>query len=113
MVLSNLGDIKACIKKLKYTGESENEGSLVPWHKMTSRIKAIDALFNINFSQILRQEFYNHRHKSMVSKVTIAIDEMVTAQPLGPMVFQWFFGQSTIGDDGFQWLPTIGPTMRW
>ena len=67
MVLSNLGDIKACIKKLKYTGEFENEGSLVPWHKMTSRIKAIDALFNINFSQILRQEFYNHRHKSMVS----------------------------------------------
>ena len=49
----------------------------------------------------------------MVSKVTIAIDEMVTAQPLGPMVFQWFFGQSTIGDDAFQWLPTIGPTMRW
>ena len=49
----------------------------------------------------------------MVSKVTIAIDGMVAAQPLGPMVFQWFFGQSTIGDDGFQWLPTIGPTMRW
>ena len=48
----------------------------------------------------------------MVSKVTIAIDEMVTAQPLGPMVFQWFFGLSTISDDGFQWLPTIGPTMR-
>ena len=48
----------------------------------------------------------------MVSKVTIAIDEMVTAQPLGPMVFQWFFGQSAIGDEGFQML-TIGPTMRW
>ena len=49
----------------------------------------------------------------MVSKVTIAIDGMVAAEPLGPMVFQWFFGQSTIGDDGFQWLPTIGQTMRW
>ena len=49
----------------------------------------------------------------MVSKVTIAIDEMVTAQPLEPMGFQWFFGQSTIGNDGFQWLSTIGPTMRW
>ena len=47
----------------------------------------------------------------MVSKVTIAIDEMVTAQPLGPMVFQWFFGQSTIGEhrltNGWQPLKTI------
>ena len=70
-------------------------------------------LFDIIFSQTWRQKIYNHRHKSMVSKVTIAIGGMVAAQPLGPMVFQWFFGQSTIGDDGFQWLPTIGPTMRW
>ena len=46
-------------------------------------------------------------------KVTIAIDGMVTAQPLGPMVFRWFFSQPTIGDNVFQWLPTIGPTMRW
>ena len=45
-------------------------------------------------------------------KVTIAIDGMVTAQPLGPMVFRWFFSQPTIGDDVFQWLPTIGPTSR-
>ena len=45
--------------------------------------------------------------------MTIAIDGMVPAQPLGPMVFQWFFSQPTIGDDVFQWLPTIGPTMRW
>ena len=49
----------------------------------------------------------------MVSKVTIAIDGMVAAEPLGAMVFQWFFGRSTIGDDGFQGLPTIGPTMGW
>ena len=49
----------------------------------------------------------------MVSQVTIAIGGMVDAQSLGPMVFQWFFGQSTISDDGFQWLPTIGQTMRW
>ena len=49
----------------------------------------------------------------MVVKVTIAIDGMVPAQPLGPMVFRWFFSQPTIGDDGFQLLPTIGPTMRW
>ena len=46
-------------------------------------------------------------------KVTIAIDGMVPAQPLGPMVFRWFFSQPTIGDNVFQWLPTIGPTMRW
>ena len=27
---------------------------------------------------------------------------------------QWFFdGFSVIGGDVFQWLPTIGPTMRW
>ena len=76
-------------------------------------ILVIIGLFDISFSQIKRQTIYYHRHKSMVSKVTIAIDGMVPAQPLGPMVFQWFFGQSTIGDDGFQCLPTIGPTMRW
>jgi len=34
----------------------------------------------------------------MVSQVTIAIGGMVDAQSLGPMVFQWFFGQSTIGE---------------
>jgi len=45
--------------------------------------------------------------------VTIAIDGIVATQLLGPMVFQWFFGKSTIGGDGFQWLPTIGPTMQW
>ena len=36
------------------------------------------------------QKIYYHRKKSMVFKVTIAIDGMVHAQPLGPMVFQWF-----------------------
>ena len=49
----------------------------------------------------------------MVSEVTIAIDGMVPAQPLVPMVFRWFFSQPTIGDNVFQWLQTIGPTMRW
>ena len=44
---------------------------------------------------------------------TIAIDGMVSAEPLVPMVFQWFFRQLTIGEDGFRWLPNIGPTMRW
>ena len=29
------------------------------------------------------------------------------------MVFQWFCGKTTIGNDGFQWLCTIGPTMEW
>ena len=53
----------------------------------------------------------------MVFKVTIAIDGMVPAQPLGPMVFQWFFIQPTIGDDIFQWFfiqPTIGDyVFQW
>ena len=73
-------------------------------------ILVIIGLFDISFSQIKRQTIYYHRHKSMVSKVTIAIDGMVPAQPL---VFRWFFSQPTIGDNVFQWLPTIGPTMRW
>ena len=34
-------------------------------------------------------------------------------QPLGWMVFRWFWGQATIGFDGFQWLSTIGLTMEW
>ena len=29
------------------------------------------------------------------------------------MVFRWFLGQATIGNDGFRWLFTIGPTMEW
>ena len=49
----------------------------------------------------------------MVSQVTIAIGGMVAAQPLRPMVFQWFFfGQSTIGDDGFQWFQ-LKPRCTW
>ena len=29
------------------------------------------------------------------------------------MVFRWFWGLATIGNDGFQWFSTIGPTMEW
>ena len=29
------------------------------------------------------------------------------------MVFRWFSGKTTIGNDGFRWLCTIGPTMEW
>ena len=29
------------------------------------------------------------------------------------MVFQWFWGLATIGNDGFRWFSTIGPTMEW
>ena len=36
------------------------------------------------------RKFTTIAKKSMVFKVTIAIDGMVPAQPLGPMVFQWF-----------------------
>ena len=38
----------------------------------------------------IKAKNYNHRLKSMVFQVTIAIDGMVPAQPLGPMVFDGF-----------------------
>ena len=28
-------------------------------------------------------------------------------------VFSMVLGQATIGNDGFRWLATIGPTMEW
>ena len=71
-----------------------------------------ESLFDFCFSLKWKQKIKYHCQKSMVCRITIAIDGMVPAQPLVPMVFQWFFRQSTIGNDGFRWLPTIGPTMR-
>ena len=32
---------------------------------------------------------------------------------IGTNGFSMVFSQPTIGNDVFQWLPTIGPTMRW
>ena len=32
---------------------------------------------------------------------------------MGSMVFRWFWGKTTIGNDGFRWLCTIGLTMEW
>ena len=49
----------------------------------------------------------------MVFKGTITIEWNGLGQPLGSMVFQWFWGQATIGFDGLRWLSTIGPTMEW
>ena len=49
----------------------------------------------------------------MVFKSTITIEWNGLGQPLGSMVFQWFWGQATIGFDGLRWLSTIGPTMEW
>ena len=49
----------------------------------------------------------------MVFKVTITIEWNGLGQPLGSMVFRWFWGKTTIGNDGFRWLCTIGPTMEW
>ena len=46
----------------------------------------------------------------MVFKVTITIEWNGWVQPLGSMVFRWFWGKTTIGNDGFRWLCTIGPT---
>ena len=49
----------------------------------------------------------------MVFKVTITIEWNGWGQPLGSMVFRWFWGKTTIGNDGFRWLCTIGLTMEW
>ena len=49
--------------------------------------------------------------RSQVSKVTIEWNGLW--KPLGSMVFRWFWGQATIGFDGFRWLSTIGTTMEW
>ena len=57
--------------------------------------------------------FCYHRKLSMVFKVTITIEWNGWGQPLGSMVFRWFWGKTTIGNDGFRWLCTIGPTMEW
>ena len=57
--------------------------------------------------------FSNHRKLSMVFKVTITIERNGWGQPLGSMVFRWFWCKTTIGNNGFRWLCTIGPTMEW
>ena len=57
--------------------------------------------------------FCYHRKLSMVFKVTITIEWNGWGQPLGSMVFRWFWNKTTIGNDGFRWLCTIGPTMEW
>ena len=57
--------------------------------------------------------FCYHCKLSMVFKVTITIEWNGWGQPLGSMVFRWFWGKTTIGNDGFRWLCTIGPTMEW
>ena len=49
----------------------------------------------------------------MVFKGTITIEWNGLGQPLGSMVFRWFWGHKTIGSDGLRWLSTIGPTMEW
>ena len=46
-------------------------------------------------------------------KVTITIECNGCTQPLGSMVFRCFWDKTTIDNDGFQWLCTIGPTMEW
>ena len=57
--------------------------------------------------------FCYHRKLSMVFKVTITIEWNGWVQPLGSMVFWSFWGNTTIGNNGFWWLCTISPTMEW
>ena len=49
----------------------------------------------------------------MVFRGTITIEWNGCRQSLEMMVFRWFLGQATIGNDGFRWLSTIGRTMEW
>ena len=49
----------------------------------------------------------------MIFYGTITIEWNGLGQPLGSMVFRWFWGQATIGFDGLRWLSTIGPMMEW
>ena len=49
----------------------------------------------------------------MVFRGTITIEWNGCRQSLEMMVFRWFLGQATIGNNGFRWLSTIGPTMEW
>ena len=67
---------------------------------------------NLNFWTFKNTICY-HCKVSMVFKGTITIEWNGLGQPLGSMVFQWFWGHATIGFDGLRWLSTIGPTMEW
>ena len=49
----------------------------------------------------------------MIFYGTITIEWNGLGQPLRSMVFRWFWGLATIGNDGFRWFSTIGPTMEW
>ena len=49
----------------------------------------------------------------MVFRGTITIEWNGCRQSLEMMVFRWFLGLATIGNDGFRWLFTIGTTMEW
>ena len=82
---------------------------------ITFQVCNLKHVINIFFESLFdfctwKQKIKYYSQKSMVFKITIAIDGILLAQPLVPMVLNGF---STIGDDGFRWLPTIGPTMRW
>ena len=49
----------------------------------------------------------------MIFYGTITIEWNGLGQPLRSMVFRWFWGLATIGNDGLRWFSTIGPTMEW
>ena len=56
-------------------------------------------------------EFCYHCKVLMIFYGTITIEWNGLGQPLRSMVFRWFW--ATIGNDGFRWFSTIGPTMEW
>ena len=63
---------------------------------------------------LLRPQFATIAKFQWFSKApSLTIEWNGLGQPLGSMVFQWFWGQATIGFDGLRWLSTIGPTMEW
>ena len=74
---------------------------------------------NLDFSRhcsnsvLVESHFLLPSKSSNVFRGTITIEWNVCRQSLEIMVFRWFLGQATIGNDGVRWLSTIGPRMEW
>ena len=75
----------------------------------------IDYIYAFKQTQTLNWEF--SRHLQQFSPDLMLWFSGVPS-PLNGMVGgnhwkRWFLGEATIGNDGFQWLSTIGPIMEW
>ena len=52
--------------------------------------KSLIGLFDICFRQQQRPTNYYHRQRVMVFNITITIGAIISAQPLGSIIFRWF-----------------------